>query len=261
MPNVKNDGVVIHYKVKGRGPAILFHTGAGGDSRMWELAGYVDALPGFRKILLDQRGRGKSGRPTEVEDHRMDRFVSDVAAVLDDAGVEAAAVWGYSNGAMVGLAFGTAYPRRLTALLGTGSLAVRDYADLPPIPDSQAFIQENVAKGGVAQDVDRHMKDGHDRFPALIDANVRLGDPLMYALDRVAWRSWKGPRSLYPAFAAPVLMLTGEREDPDHETEKALALLPNARGVRIARAGHLSAFAESALSVPHALPFLREHLA
>ncbi len=260
MPKVKNEGVTIHYKVQGKGPAVVFHTGAGGDSRMWELAGYVDALPGFRKILIDQRGRGKSGFPTNIEDHAMPHFVSDVAAVLDDAGVNAAGFWGYSNGAMVGLAFGTAYPKRLRALVGTGSLAVQDYADLPPLPDPQVFIRENVAKRGVGQDVDRHMRESNDRFPALIDANVRLGDPLMYALDRVAWRSWKGPRSLYPTFATPVLMLTGEREDPEHVTEKALALLPNARGVRIPRVGHLSAFAESSLSVPHALPFLREHL-
>ncbi len=261
MPTVKSGGVPIHYKVRGKGPTVLFHTGAGGDSRMWELAGYTDAFPGFRLILMDQRGRGKSGSPTGIEDHRMERFVADVAAVLDDAGVDSTAFWGYSNGAMVGLAFGTAYPKRLRALLGTGSLAFRDYTDLPPIPDPEAFIRENVAKRGVSQDVDRHMKEGSDRFPNLIDANVRLGDPLMYALDRVAWRSWKGPKSLYASFATPVLMFTGEREDTEHETEKALAALPRARGVRLPGVGHLSAFARSDLSAPHALPFLREHTA
>ncbi len=250
----------IHYEVRGKGPAILFHTGAGGDSRMWHLAGYVDALPGFKKILIDQRGRGKSGKPADLEAHRMPRFVSDVAAVLDREGVDSAAIWGYSNGALVGLAFGTAHPKRVRALVGTGSLPFADLTERPPIPDPEGFIRENVAKGGVAQDVDAFMREEHDRFPNLIDANVRLGDPLMYALDRVAWRSWKGPKSLYPTFAAPVLMLTGEREDTERQTEQSLALLPKARGVRLPGVGHLSAFAESGLSLPHALPFLREHL-
>lgn len=258
MTTVRNRGVPIHYKVRGKGPAVLFHTGAGGDSRMWELAGYPDALPGFRIILMDQRGRGKSGSPTGIEDHRMERFVDDVAAVLDDAGVDSTAFWGYSNGVMVGLAFGTAHPKRLHALLGTGSLFDQDYTDLPPIPDVDGFIRETVAKHGVGQDVDRHMREGGDRFPNLIDANVRSQDPLMYALDRVAWRSWRGPKSLYSGFSTPVLMLTGEREDVDHVTERALAMLPSGRGIRIAGMGHLSTFARSDLSVPHALPFLRQ---
>lgn len=259
MTTVTSGGVKIQYEVRGKGPAILFHTGAGGDRRIWELAGYVDALKGFKVILMDQRGRGKSGHPTGIDDHRMPCFVADVAAVLDDAGVDSTAFWGYSNGVMVGLAFGAAQPKRLRALLGTGSLGYSDFTDLPPVPDVQAFIRENVAKGGVAQDVDRFMKEENDRFPNVIDANVRLGDPLMYALRRIAWRSWKGPKSLYAGFATPVLMLTGEREDPEQETEKALAALPKGRGVRIAGTGHLSNFARSDLSMPHAIPFLRQH--
>src|SRR5215471_15346763 len=109
MPVVENQGVEIFYEVHGEGPALLLHTGAGGDSRMWQLAGYVDAMPGFRKILMDQRGRGRSSRPTGVEAHRMDLCQSDVARVLDHAGEEKAAFWGYSNGIFVGLAFGASH--------------------------------------------------------------------------------------------------------------------------------------------------------
>ena len=118
MATVTSDGVKIHYEVRGNGPAILFHTGAGGDSRIWEYAGYVDGLPGFTKILMDQRGRGRSGRPDTPESHRMEHFVADIGAVLDDAGLESAAFWGYSNGVYPGLAFGVAHPTRLRALVG-----------------------------------------------------------------------------------------------------------------------------------------------
>ncbi len=37
----KNQGVPTRYNVKGKGPASIFRTGAGGDGRMWKLAGYV----------------------------------------------------------------------------------------------------------------------------------------------------------------------------------------------------------------------------
>jgi pimeloyl-ACP methyl ester carboxylesterase len=70
---VTNDGVKIHYESEGEGPAILMHTGAGGDSRIWRDAGYVRGLVGFRKILMDQRGRGLSDRPNTIESHSIER--------------------------------------------------------------------------------------------------------------------------------------------------------------------------------------------
>ena len=260
MPIIENDGVAIHYEVRGEGPAVLFHTGAGGDCRMWEQAGYIDALPMLRKILMDQRGRGQSGRPTDVAAHHMERCVSDVAAVLDDAGEESAAFWGYSNGIFVGLAFGSAHPARLRALVGIGTLPDQDMCDLPPIEDAQAFIEENVARGGVNQDVDSFMKQDHERFPDAIDRNVRESDPLMYALGRIARRSWRGPRSLYARFRAPTLILTGEREDDDGKSEVSAASMPSARVVRLAGLGHLASFYRSEVALRHALPFLRQQM-
>ncbi len=260
MPTIRSGETTIHYEVQGEGPALVFHTGAGGDCRMWEQAGYVAGLPGFRKILMDQRGRGQSGRPNGVEEHRMECFVADVAAVLDDARVDRAGFWGYSNGIYVGLAFGAAYPDRVKALVGTGSMPFYDICDLPPIEDPDAFIRESVEKGGVAQDVNGYMERDHERFPEAIDRNVREGDARMYALDRIGRRSWRGPKSLYGSFIAPVLLITGEKEDEERETERAVAAMPRARLVRLPGVSHLASFYRSDLALPHALPFLREHL-
>jgi pimeloyl-ACP methyl ester carboxylesterase len=260
MPVITNKGVGIHYETRGEGPAVLLHTGAGGDSRMWELAGYVDGLPGFRKILMDQRGRGGSGHPTAVEAHRMEHSVSDIAAVLDDAGEKAAAFWGYSNGIFVGLAFGAAHPSRLRALLGIGTLPDYDLCDLPPIEDPDFLIDQCIAKGGVSQDVDQYMKQDNERFPDAIDQNVRGGDPRMYGLGRIARRSWRGPKSLYSKFAAPSLILTGERESDEGKTELAVAAMPRGRMVRLPGLGHLASFYRSDVALPHALPFLRQNL-
>ncbi len=190
----------------------------------------------------------------------MECFVADIAAVLDDADVECAAFWGYSNGIFNGMAFGAAYPKRLKALVGTGTLPYQDIADLPPIPDPRALIEEDVANGGVAQDVDEYQKRDGEHFPEAIDRNVRGGDPRMHALDRLGRRSWRGPKSLYARFAAPVLILTGEKEDAERQTERCVAAMPNARLVRIASVGHLASFYRSDLALPHAIPFLRDHL-
>jgi pimeloyl-ACP methyl ester carboxylesterase len=258
MAIVTSGGVDIHYETEGVGPAVVLHTGAGGDLNIWRYAGYVAGLDGFRTILIDQRGRGESGRPPTVDAHRMEHYVEDVVAVLDDAGVKSAAFWGYSNGVLVGIAFGGTHPTRLTALLGTGGLRYRNLSELPPI-DQKAEIEQDVAQGGVRHELDARMAAENDRFPEPIDRNVRKGDPLMHALTGVAWLRWKGPRAVLEHFPTSLLMLTGEKEDPGGETERTVAAMPNARIVRIPGVGHLGAFYRSDLTLPYALPYLREH--
>jgi pimeloyl-ACP methyl ester carboxylesterase len=260
MATVRSGDLDIYYEDEGRGPALVLYTGAGGDLRIWRYAGYPRGLTGFRLLLIDQRGRGRSGRPSSVEEHRMERHVEDVAAVMDAVGVTSAGFWGYSLGFAVGLAFGATFPGRLQALVGTGAMALVDLTDLPPIPDRGAFIAQVVAEGGVRADVDRLMKSEQDRFPDDIDRNVRETDPLMGALRRIAWRSWRGPKSLVPLVRAPVLVIQGEKEDREGATEPLVAALPRGRLVTLPDQGHLSAFYRSDLALAHVQPFLQTTL-
>jgi pimeloyl-ACP methyl ester carboxylesterase len=260
MSVVQNGDVTIHFEVEGTGPPLVLHTGAGGDLRIWRNAGYPAGLKGFRLILMDQRGRGQSSRPNRAEDHAMSEYVDDIRKVLDAVGEESTGFWGYSNGALVGLAFGAAFPRRLRALVGTGALPFLDLTELPPIPDEQTFIAERVASGGVRADVDRFMKEEHDRFPDAIDRNVRQTDPFMGALRGIAWRAWHGPKSILPSISMPVLIIAGEKETADGTTQKAVDTLPNGRLSTVPGVGHLGVFYRSDLALPIALPFLREHL-
>lgn len=257
---VTNGGIRIHYEVEGTGPAIIMRTGAGGDLRIWRDAGYVAGLPGYSKILVDQRGRGMSDRPSTVESHRMDLHVADICAVLDDAGIKSVAFLGYSAGAVMGVAFGSAHPTRLQALIGIGTLPFANYSERPKPPDLQAEIQRVVAAGGVRAEYEAFAKEENDRFPDPIHRNVIEGDPLMRALDGVAALEWRGPLDAYPNLRAPVLMIGGEREDPERQTEKSISRIPNARIVRLPGSGHLSAFYRSELTLPHILSFLRESL-
>jgi len=259
---VTNEGVRIHYEVEGTGPAILMRTGAGGDCRICRDAGYVKGLEKYKRILLDQRGRGKSDRPNTLDLHRYELHVADICAVLDDAGIDSAAFMGYSAGATMGVAFGSLHPSRLKALVGIGSLSLYNIPDLPKPADPAAEIQRIAAAGGVRAEYEAFMKQDNDRFPNPIHDNVINGDPLMRALDNVASYStaWRGPLDAYPTMRAPVLMLTGEKEDTEHETEKAVTILPDARMVRLPEIGHLSAFYRSDLTLPHILPFLEDRM-
>src|SRR5438093_973290 len=112
MSLASNEGVRIFYEVVGEpGPLLLLHTGGGGDSRMWRMAGYTDGLSATRLILMDHRGHGRSDRPAGVEAHRIDRYVGDVVSVLDAAGAERVVFAWYSYVTIVGYAFAVASSR------------------------------------------------------------------------------------------------------------------------------------------------------
>jgi pimeloyl-ACP methyl ester carboxylesterase len=258
-----NGGVWIHYEIEGTGPAVLMRTGAGGDCRIWKDAGYVAGLKGYRTILMDQRGRGKSDRTTSIESHSYDNHVSDIETVLDDAGVESAAYMGYSAAATMGIAFAAAHPNRLKALVGMGSLPFYNFSELPKLANPEDEIEKIVAVGGVRREYEEASAEEGGRFPESIEQNVLGGDPRMRALDFVAGRvvkPWRGPLNVYPNLRFPVLMISGEKEDPERITEKAIAKIPKGQLVRLPGAGHLSSFYRSDLTLPYILPFLSKNL-
>jgi pimeloyl-ACP methyl ester carboxylesterase len=57
MSIARDGNVPVHYEVAGEGPPLLLHTGAGGDGRIWQEAGYPMGLAGFRVIA----GQGHLG--------------------------------------------------------------------------------------------------------------------------------------------------------------------------------------------------------
>jgi hypothetical protein len=54
-------------------------------------------------------------------------------------------------------------------------------------------------------------------------------------------------------------MVTGEKEDSEHDTEKSVARIPNVRVVRNSGQGHLSNFFRGELTLGHIRPFLSEN--
>src|SRR5437764_1843616 len=98
---VEHDGARIWYATYGSGvPVILLHGGLG-HSGNW---GYqVPALvsAGYRTVVIDSRGHGRSTR--DLRPYRYELMASDVLAVMDALHLEKAAVVGWSDGACIAL--------------------------------------------------------------------------------------------------------------------------------------------------------------
>jgi non-heme chloroperoxidase len=98
MPYAKaKDGTMLYYKDWGRGdPVVLLH-GWPLSADTWDAAAMKLVEAGKRCIMPDRRGFGRSDQPWDGHDY--DTYADDVAAVLEDAGInEPVALVGFSMG-------------------------------------------------------------------------------------------------------------------------------------------------------------------
>ena len=98
MPFVTTkDGTKLFYNDWGAGkPVVLIH-GWPLNSDMWEYQARVLVAAGHRVIAYDRRGFGRSDQPWDGYDY--DTLADDLGALLDELGLEGAALIGFSMGA------------------------------------------------------------------------------------------------------------------------------------------------------------------
>ena len=160
---IEHDGARIWYASYGSGaPVILLHGGLG-HSGNW---GYqVPALvsSGYRAVLIDSRGHGRSTR--DEQPYTYELMASDVSAVMDALQVEDAAFVGWSDGAVIALILAAQTPARVAGVFyfacnmdpsGTKEIEfgprlqrcfsrhMKDYAQLSTTPDQFDEFSEAV---------------------------------------------------------------------------------------------------------------------
>jgi pimeloyl-ACP methyl ester carboxylesterase len=109
------DGVRLHYKDQGHGPAILLIHGSFGDTIDWD--GWVKVLsPSYRIIRFDLPGFGLSGEISNGN-YSIDRDLSLIDGLMDTLGVEKFAIVGVSYGGVVAFRYAATRTDRITALI------------------------------------------------------------------------------------------------------------------------------------------------
>jgi pimeloyl-ACP methyl ester carboxylesterase len=111
---IDNEGARIWYASYGSGaPVILLHGGLG-NSGNW---GYqVPALigSGYRVVVIDSRGHGRSTRDTRPYSYEL--MASDVSAVMSVLQLEQASLVGWSDGACIALVLASQAPVRVAGV-------------------------------------------------------------------------------------------------------------------------------------------------
>jgi 3-oxoadipate enol-lactonase len=112
VPVVDVSGARLWYDEAGRGPAVVLLHGGLGDSGLWEpVVPFLAAS--FRTVRTDLRFFGRSVGPASPWS-----WEQDVIGVLDELGIERAALVGLSFGGRVAIDVALAAPERLWALAG-----------------------------------------------------------------------------------------------------------------------------------------------
>jgi pimeloyl-ACP methyl ester carboxylesterase len=109
--DVETNGVTIHTRVGGQGPAVVLLHGFGTTGDMWiPLAAALVA--DHTVIVPDLRGLGLSSKPSAGYDKKTQSL--DITAVMDALGIPRAAFVTHDIGNMVGYAFAAGFPDRMT---------------------------------------------------------------------------------------------------------------------------------------------------
>jgi N-formylmaleamate deformylase len=176
---VTSDGVRLHYLEYGQGRSLVVVPGITSPAITWEFIA-EELARDFRVLVLDVRGRGLSDKPQtgfELPD-----YAADVAALVEQTGLERPAVLGHSMGARIAAAWAVIHPEP------RGSLLIADPPltgpGRPEYPTPLESFMEQLAKaraGATGADLRAY-------FPSWDDEQLQLRAEWLATCDETAVR-------------------------------------------------------------------------
>ena len=160
---------MIHREVAGDGPGVALVHSTVCDSRMWDVE-FPALAERYRVLRFDLRGYGRSDLPPGPFS-----LVDDVATLLDEAGLERAALVGLSGGAALALDFALAEPERVTELvLAAPAIGGLDWSEeVQRIGEREDELLDAGELDGAVEHNLRMWVDGPQRGPDAVDPAVR----------------------------------------------------------------------------------------
>jgi pimeloyl-ACP methyl ester carboxylesterase len=133
------NGVRIWYAEFGKGEPVLLLHGGLGNSDYWGNQVRALARAGYRAIVMDSRGHGRSTR--NARPFGYDLMAGDTIALLDYLKIRKVALIGWSDGAIIGLDIAMHHPERLTKLFAfAANIDPSGVSDVAHDPIFGAFI-------------------------------------------------------------------------------------------------------------------------
>ena len=241
---LERPGASIYFEVSGKGPALVFAHGLGGNHMVWwQQAPYWASR--YTCVTFAHRGFapsvGDEPDPTE--------FAEDLAALLDHLGIQQAALIAQSMGGWTCLDFALNYPRRVWALVMSSTSGIVDLSTLGALElekieawmSAHAGAEADLFRRGIHPAAGERMA----REQPALEFLYREMDRMSAGLDKNALRKkLVGMRTL-PAsrlreLKMPVLFITGTEDIviPPPLVEALAAIVPGAKLEIVPDAGH-----------------------
>lgn len=252
MEKIKINNIELAYSRRGNGPPLVLLHGFPLDHHLWD-----DVAPlledTFDLIIPDLRGFGES--ETVNTPYTMDEFASDIAGLLNQLGIQKAAIAGHSMGGYVALAFARLYPERVRGLALVSSQAP---ADVPERKEGRYKSAADVETNGIHSVVETMTPKftADPRLQALARESMEKQQPAAYigALKAMAERADSTP--LLDTFGFPVVIVHGNADGliPVDRAREIRDAIPGSHYVELKEVGHvpmLEAAKETAEALKH----------
>ena len=115
------NGVLIYYKILGRGAPLMIVHGGPGASHDYLLPYLLPLARRHRLIFIDERGSGRSERLENAALYTVENMVEDVEAVRKALGLGKVSLLGHSYGGVLAQAYAFKYQQNLTHLILGGT--------------------------------------------------------------------------------------------------------------------------------------------
>ena len=252
MPYISNDGIAIHYRIEGSGSHLVLQHGFTDSSESWYELGYVDALKTkYRLILPDTRGHGRSDKSHDPKAYTPANFAADIAAILDDAGIEKTCFWGYSQGGWIAFALARYVPERIAALVIGGAATAGSAFPTEPGKDDPLLT---VLRHGLGELVNLY---GEWVSPAL-EQRIRSNDIAALIACRRQRLATDEYSNVVGKIAVPALLYAGSA-DPIHDAARQTASqIASAKFISLPGLSHAAAMFQPQLILPEVQQFLEK---
>lgn len=237
MEKLKINEIELAYARRGKGtPLVLLH-GFPLDHHLWDdLSALLEDT--FDLIIPDLRGFGES--TTVDTPYSMDDYASDIAGLLDQLGIQKAAVAGHSMGGYVALAFARLYPERVSGLALISSQVL---ADPPDRKEGRYKSAADVAEKGIGGVVEAMASKftSDARLQAITRTMMEKQQPDAYIGGLKAMAERMDSTPLLSTFKFPVVIVHGEADAliPVARAREVKAAVPDSHYAELKDSGHV----------------------
>jgi 3-oxoadipate enol-lactonase len=261
MPIARNGAIELYYESAGSGPAVLLISGQAMTLDAWWRTVPVLSTT-FRVLTFDNRDIGRSSHWPWP--YLISQMADDAIAVMDDAGVDHAHIYGISLGGMIAQELALRYPERVGALILGATTAGGSETTLARSEPLTFFIRvgamapEEAEWAAVPYNYSLRTRRHHgDRIAQDIAKRVAHQTNTLAYLHQVAAAATHSTVGRLVNIEHPTLVVHGDEDlvIPPHNSDILAGAIPHAELKRWPHAGHLYTTDE-----PQADRYIRRYL-